>query len=46
MVGGREFHRVGPEFLKALEFREVLLELWELVEEHFGNEEKIIYYVF
>ena len=26
MVGGREFHRVGPEFLKALEFREVLLE--------------------
>ena len=30
MVGGREFHRVGPEFLKALEFREVLLELWEI----------------
>ena len=30
MVGGREFHRVGPEFLKALEFREVLLEFWEI----------------
>ena len=26
MVGGREFHRVGPEFLKALEFN-VLLDL-------------------
>ena len=25
-----EFHRVGPEFLKALEFREVLLEFWEI----------------
>ena len=42
MVGGREFYRVGPEFLKALEFREVLLELWEKVEEHFDNEENII----
>ena len=30
MVGVREFHRVGPEYLKALEFREVLLELWEI----------------
>ena len=30
MVGGREFHRVGPEFLKSLEFREVLLEFWEI----------------
>ena len=25
MVGWREFHRVGQAFLKALEFREVLL---------------------
>ena len=24
MVGVRELYRVGPEFLKALEFREVL----------------------
>ena len=30
MVGGKEFHRVGPEFLKALECREVLLEFWEI----------------
>ena len=30
MVGGRKFHRVGPEFLKALEFSEVLLEFWEI----------------
>ena len=30
MVGGREFHRVGPGILKALEFREVLLELWDI----------------
>ena len=30
MVGGREFHRVGPEFLKALECMEVLLELLEI----------------
>ena len=30
MVGGRELHRVGPEFLKALEFREVLLNFWEI----------------
>ena len=30
VVGGREFHRVGPEFLKALEYREVLLEFREL----------------
>ena len=30
MVGGREFHRVGPKFLKDLEFREVLLEFWEI----------------
>ena len=28
--GRREFHRVGPEFLKNLEFREVLLEFWEI----------------
>ena len=26
----KEFHRVGPEFLKSLEFREVLLEFWEI----------------
>ena len=25
-----EFHRVGPEFVKALDFREVLLEFWEI----------------
>ena len=25
-----EFHRVGPAFLKALEFREVVLEFWEI----------------
>ena len=30
MVGGRGFHRVEAEFLKALEFREVLLEFWEI----------------
>ena len=30
MVGGREFHRVRPEFLKALEFIEVLLKFWEI----------------
>ena len=30
MVGGREFHRVGSEFLKALKCIEVLLELWEI----------------
>ena len=30
--GRREFHRVGPEFLKALEFREVLLEFWLVTE--------------
>ena len=24
MVGGRKLHRMGPAFLKALEFREVL----------------------
>ena len=37
MVGRREFRRVGPAFLKGLEFREILLEFWE----HFGNEEKV-----
>ena len=26
MIGGREFNRVGPEYLKVLEFTEVLLE--------------------
>ena len=26
----RVFHRVGPESLKAQEFREVLLEFWEI----------------
>ena len=30
MVGGREYHSVVSEFLKALEFREVLLELREI----------------
>ena len=30
MVGGREFHRVVPEFLKSLGLREVLLEFWEI----------------
>ena len=25
MVGGKEFHRVGPEFLKALELMEVYM---------------------
>ena len=30
MAGGMEFHRVGLAFLKALEFREVLLEFWEI----------------
>ena len=30
MVGGREFHRVGPDFLKSLEYREVLLEFWDI----------------
>ena len=30
MLGGMGFHKVGPEFLKALEFREVLLEFWEI----------------
>ena len=27
----KEFHRVGPVFLNALEFREVLLEFWEIL---------------
>ena len=39
MVGWSEFHRMGPLFLKT---REVLLE----IRENFGNEEKVILYVF
>ena len=46
MVGGREFHRVGPEFLKDIEFREDLLEFREIRRGHFGIEDKIILYVF
>ena len=30
MLRCREFYRVGPEFLKALEFMEVLLKFWEI----------------
>ena len=30
MVEGRELHRVRQECLKALEFRAVLLEFWEI----------------
>ena len=30
MVGGREFHSVGPAFLKALKFRDILLDFWEI----------------
>ena len=48
MVGGREFHRVGPAFLKSLEYMDFFLDFWEIMREHniFGNEEKIILYVF
>ena len=43
MVGGREFHRVGLEFLNALVVREVLLEFRD--NEYFFNEKKVILYV-
>ena len=46
MVGVMEFHRVGPAFLNATECMEVLLELWEIRRGEFGNEEKVILYVF
>ena len=29
-IGGSELHRVKPEFLKSLEFREVLLKFWQI----------------
>ena len=39
--------RVGHEFLKALESREVLLEFWEIRRGgFFGKEEKVILFFF
>ena len=46
MIGGREFHRVGPTFLRTLAFMQVLLELRKISRDHFVNEEKVILYVF
>ena len=46
MIGGREFHRVGSEFIKYVEFREVLIELQEIRRGGFINDENVIVCIF